>query len=115
MQGTVSREKQELLFSRFGINYNTVDDMYKKGSIVIWEVEPPRQGTTEEPAEVSCSVPVLIFGKACRADSRDLRDHRTKQQRRRTCRAQTRRAQVLPSRPESNFANARNPQSQSGD
>ncbi|TKA57724.1 hypothetical protein B0A53_00873 [Rhodotorula sp. CCFEE 5036] len=54
LQGTVSSEKQELLFSRFGINYNTVDDMYKKGSIVIWEVEtspPPRQETTEEPAE----------------------------------------------------------------
>ncbi|GAA5987073.1 hypothetical protein JCM10908_001015 [Rhodotorula pacifica] len=50
LQGTVSSEKQELLFSRFGINYNTVDDMYKKGSIVIWETEsaPPRG---EEPSE----------------------------------------------------------------
>lgn len=38
-QGTISSQKQEMLFSRFGLNYNTVDPMYKKGSIVMWEDE----------------------------------------------------------------------------
>ena len=25
-----------MLFSQFGINYNTVPDMYKKGSLIVW-------------------------------------------------------------------------------
>ncbi|KAI5478761.1 tRNA(His) guanylyltransferase [Pseudohyphozyma bogoriensis] len=41
-QGTISSQKQELLFSRFGINYNKLPEMFKKGSTLIWEdvVEP---------------------------------------------------------------------------
>ena len=37
-QGTVSSDKNEILFSRFGINYNNEPEMYKKGSIVFRNV-----------------------------------------------------------------------------
>ena len=50
--------------------------MYKKGSIVIWEVEtppPPKQDSTEEPTEVRYSVPYPVYVEACRADSGGLR------------------------------------------
>ncbi|KKK18930.1 hypothetical protein P175DRAFT_0499560 [Aspergillus ochraceoroseus IBT 24754] len=34
LQGTVSSDKNEILFTRFGINYNNEDEMYKKGSVI---------------------------------------------------------------------------------
>ncbi|PVV03576.1 hypothetical protein BB560_001946 [Smittium megazygosporum] len=36
---TVSSEKNELLFSKFGINYNAIDEIYRKGSVLIRKVE----------------------------------------------------------------------------
>ncbi|KAI9682835.1 MAG: tRNA-His guanylyltransferase [Bathelium mastoideum] len=33
-QGTVSSDKNEILFSRFGINYNNEPEMFKKGSVL---------------------------------------------------------------------------------
>jgi tRNA(His) guanylyltransferase len=36
-QGTVSSEKHEILFSRFGINYNTVPSRFRKGSVLVRE------------------------------------------------------------------------------
>lgn len=35
LNGTVSKEKHELLFSKFGINYNDEPEIFKKGSVVI--------------------------------------------------------------------------------
>uniref|UniRef100_A0A336LT21 tRNA(His) guanylyltransferase n=1 Tax=Culicoides sonorensis TaxID=179676 RepID=A0A336LT21_CULSO len=35
LRGTISSEKHELLFSQFGINYNDLDIMFKKGTILI--------------------------------------------------------------------------------
>lgn len=40
-QGTVSSDKNEILFKRFGINYNSEDEMYKKGSVVYRQVRIP--------------------------------------------------------------------------
>jgi tRNA(His) guanylyltransferase len=37
-QGTVSSEKNEILFSQFGINYNNEPEMFKKGSVVFRDV-----------------------------------------------------------------------------
>ena len=34
LKGTVSSDKNEILFSRFGINYNNEPDVFKKGSVV---------------------------------------------------------------------------------
>ncbi|KAJ6638986.1 putative tRNA(His) guanylyltransferase [Pseudolycoriella hygida] len=35
LRGTVSGEKNELLFSKFGINYNNLPAMYRKGTILL--------------------------------------------------------------------------------
>ncbi|PGH06204.1 hypothetical protein AJ79_06592 [Helicocarpus griseus UAMH5409] len=42
LQGTVSGDKNEILFSQFGINYNNEPEMYKKGSVVFrdYEIKP---------------------------------------------------------------------------
>lgn len=36
-QGTISKQKHEILFSQFGINYNNLDGRYKKGSVLVRE------------------------------------------------------------------------------
>lgn len=41
LSGTISNQKQELLWSRFGINYNSLPEMFRKGSILLWEEEIP--------------------------------------------------------------------------
>ncbi|KII89709.1 hypothetical protein PLICRDRAFT_90895 [Plicaturopsis crispa FD-325 SS-3] len=38
LRGTVSAQKHELLFSRFGINYNQISARYRKGSIIVREI-----------------------------------------------------------------------------
>lgn len=37
-QGSVAADKNEILFSRFKINYNNEPEMYKKGSVVFRDV-----------------------------------------------------------------------------
>lgn len=44
VQGTLAADKNEILFSRFGMNYNNEPDIYKKGSIVFRDVSAPRIG-----------------------------------------------------------------------
>jgi tRNA(His) guanylyltransferase len=38
LKGSTAADKNEILFSRFGINYNNEDVMFRKGSIVFREV-----------------------------------------------------------------------------
>lgn len=38
LSGTVSADKNEILFKEFGINYNNEDELYKKGSVVFRDV-----------------------------------------------------------------------------
>lgn len=40
-QGTFSKDKNEILFSRFGINYNNEPEIFKKGSVVFRDVRLP--------------------------------------------------------------------------
>ncbi|KFH45481.1 tRNA(His) guanylyltransferase-like protein [Hapsidospora chrysogenum ATCC 11550] len=40
LDGTVASEKNEILFSKFGINYNREPEMYKKGSVIFRDVSP---------------------------------------------------------------------------
>lgn len=43
LRGTVSSDKNELLFSEFGVNYNDLDVMFKKGTILLRkQVRVPR-------------------------------------------------------------------------
>jgi len=46
LKGTVSSDKNEILFSRYDINYNNEPEIFKKGSVVFREYElQERQGT----------------------------------------------------------------------
>ena len=38
LKGTVSSDKNEILFSRFGINYNNEPEIFKKGSVLYRDV-----------------------------------------------------------------------------
>lgn len=40
LQGTLSADKNEILFSRFGINYNNEPEVSKKGTVVYRDVSP---------------------------------------------------------------------------
>jgi len=35
LKGTLSNQKNELLFSQFGINYNTEPQIFRKGSVIL--------------------------------------------------------------------------------
>ncbi|TFK34606.1 Thg1 C terminal domain-containing protein [Crucibulum laeve] len=37
LRGTFSKQKHEILFSQFGINYNQLDERYRKGSVLVRE------------------------------------------------------------------------------
>ncbi|THC95631.1 hypothetical protein EYZ11_004893 [Aspergillus tanneri] len=47
LQGTVSSDKNEILFKRFGINYNNEEEIYKKGSVLYrqYQLEDTRSST----------------------------------------------------------------------
>lgn len=49
--GTLSSDKNEILFSEFGINYNNESEMFKKGTIIVWE--EPLVGTSQSGEEPS--------------------------------------------------------------
>lgn len=54
LSGTVSGQKQELLFSQFGINYNELEPVFRKGSILVWQddrSEPVPAGAAEDKVE----------------------------------------------------------------
>ena len=49
--GTVSSEKNEILYTRFQINYNSLDPLFRRGSIILWEPEPKSMATVEEQSQ----------------------------------------------------------------
>lgn len=51
LKGTVSSEKNEILFGRFGINYDKLEPMFRKGTTIVWgETTPDEKAGTEEDA-----------------------------------------------------------------
>ncbi|KGO70560.1 tRNAHis guanylyltransferase Thg1 [Penicillium expansum] len=56
LKGTVSADKNEILFKRFGINYNNELEIYKKGTVLYrqYELEEPKptKSSTEEESSV---------------------------------------------------------------
>lgn len=47
LKGTVSADKNEILFSKFNINYNELPQIFRKGSVVIREKETPENSKEE--------------------------------------------------------------------
>ncbi|CAK7263430.1 tRNA-His guanylyltransferase [Sporothrix epigloea] len=69
LKGTFSADKNEILFSRFQINYNNEHDMYKKGSVVFrdYELVNPASSNSAQAAEAVDSVaepPIVSKSKA---------------------------------------------------
>ncbi|KAG1857909.1 tRNAHis guanylyltransferase [Suillus tomentosus] len=51
LKGTVSATKHEMLFSRFGINYNEISERFKKGSVIVREIVAPESSDKGEKLE----------------------------------------------------------------
>lgn len=58
MQGTLSADKNELLFSRFNINYNNIPQVYRKGTTLTWSHQktPVRGRTPTHPTKDNSNV-----------------------------------------------------------
>jgi tRNA(His) guanylyltransferase len=50
LKATVSADKNEILWSRFGVNYNDELEMFRKGSVVVREYADKSNGTVSEVA-----------------------------------------------------------------
>lgn len=53
LTGTRSNEKQELLFSSFGINYNNEPLLFRKGSTLLWSEDAQPKSNVDEEASKS--------------------------------------------------------------
>lgn len=51
LKGTVSSDKNEILFSRFGINYNNEPEIYRKGSCVYRDYDRDKRPSTQAAGE----------------------------------------------------------------
>ncbi|WWD20780.1 hypothetical protein CI109_105257 [Kwoniella shandongensis] len=49
LQGTDSKDKNEILFSQYGINYNNIPEIYRKGSICVREPPSTHASTSKLP------------------------------------------------------------------
>ncbi|KAJ3547973.1 hypothetical protein NMY22_g1442 [Coprinellus aureogranulatus] len=64
LRGTFSKDKHEILFSRFNINYNQLDARYRKGSVLVREEDKPEvdlEGAPNVEQDIEASSP----GQAC--------------------------------------------------
>ncbi|KAM7206742.1 tRNA guanylyltransferase [Rhypophila sp. PSN 637] len=52
LKGTLSADKNEILFKQFGINYNNEPEMFKKGSVIFRDYELVEPGTHNVAQEV---------------------------------------------------------------
>ncbi|CCO32188.1 tRNA(His) guanylyltransferase [Rhizoctonia solani AG-1 IB] len=65
LKGTLSKDKHEILFSNYGINYNTLLERFKKGSIIVMQNESAGVAIPSIPKEstnnTDVSDPVINF------------------------------------------------------
>ncbi|TID30155.1 hypothetical protein CANINC_001262 [Pichia inconspicua] len=62
--GTLSADKNEILFTEFGINYNNEPEQYKKGTIYVREVvDFPLEKYNENPSEITLNRILKRFKK----------------------------------------------------
>ncbi|KAF2796509.1 Thg1-domain-containing protein [Melanomma pulvis-pyrius CBS 109.77] len=59
LSGTISSDKNEILFSRFGINYNNEPEIFKKGSILYRDFFPVSTQSSPTPPQAAQSPPPL--------------------------------------------------------
>ena len=59
LKGTVSSYKNEILFSRFGINYNNEPEMFRKGTVIYraFDHETVVQNGEEDAGDSSAKMP----------------------------------------------------------
>ena len=48
LKGTLSKDKNELLFSKFSINYNNEPEVFRRGTIAFRQVLLPQEEETKE-------------------------------------------------------------------
>ncbi|RMZ77617.1 hypothetical protein DV738_g4304, partial [Chaetothyriales sp. CBS 135597] len=58
LKGTVASDKNEILWSRFGLNYNNEPEMYRKGSVLFRVFRPKDQKTVDSSTEQNRGEPV---------------------------------------------------------
>ena len=49
LQDTCAAEKNELLFSKFGINYNNLPQLYRKGTTLVWQSAQGKEAEVTQP------------------------------------------------------------------
>ncbi|KAF2017659.1 Thg1-domain-containing protein [Aaosphaeria arxii CBS 175.79] len=73
LKGTVSSDKNEILFSRFGINYNNEPEIFRKGSVLYRDFfEAPAQVPAPSVAEESTTSPPLSHPRPQRTIRRPM-------------------------------------------
>lgn len=60
LRGTVSATKHEMLFSRFGINYNEISQRFKKGSVIVREIVA--LGSSNKDEYIEPAIPLTCSG-----------------------------------------------------
>lgn len=81
-QETDSGAKNELLFSQFSMNYNSLPEMFRKGSVLIWSRSAAAHGESV-PTEADCSSQSTTAREQTATDS-TLIPHAESRQARRT-------------------------------
>ncbi|KAI0035704.1 tRNAHis guanylyltransferase [Vararia minispora EC-137] len=61
LRGTISSQKHELLFSRFGINYGTLSERFRKGSVLIREQDNAGTRVLEKAAKKTKAASPIIL------------------------------------------------------
>ncbi|KAL4740508.1 Thg1 C terminal domain-containing protein [Aspergillus similis] len=77
LKGTLSSDKNEILFKRFGINYNNEEEIYKKGSVVYRQYQLEERKPLQAPAEEERP---LVQGNISKSQQEKLRKLRRKAQ-----------------------------------
>ncbi|KAJ5184478.1 tRNAHis guanylyltransferase Thg1 [Penicillium cf. griseofulvum] len=77
LKGTVSADKNEILFKRFGINYNNELEIYKKGTVLYRQYELEEPKATKSPTDEE--IPV-VESKQSRSQQDKIRKLRRKAQ-----------------------------------
>ncbi|KKF97224.1 tRNA(His) guanylyltransferase [Ceratocystis platani] len=63
LAGTLAADKNEILFSQFGINYNNEPAIFKKGSVVFRDYELVEPGSHDVAAEVEKAAEPTVESK----------------------------------------------------